>query len=287
MKSADDIRTLFQNAALGTGRNAHEQVFRDVLGAYQQTIQSSPATPGVWRIAMRHPVTKYAAAAVLVLAILAAVGLFHRTGSVSWAIEQSVEAMSKYTALLIEGVASERAWAEDGSLEQRPFRVWGVANAEQTMVQKYRFEFDGVTRIVTDGHKTWKYEPQAHRVTISNRPYVAFECWLGSGFLEQLKQARETHTITHWRETTAQDRATGQARVVLNLAWLEARWNGPRSLRLEFDPQTKLLLGLSQWENAEQEGPASFIAEKITYHETLPDERFEYQIPPGATVIER
>jgi len=287
MKSADDIRRLFRDAALSTRRNAHEQVFREVLGAYQQTIDKSPALSGMWRSTMRHPITKYAAAAVLVLAILAAFGLFHRTGNVSWAIEQSVEAMSKYTALLIEGSASQRAWAEDGDLEQRPFKVWGVANAGQTMVQKYRFEFDSVTLIVTDGQKTWKYEPQAHRVTISNRPYVASECWLGSGFLEQLQQARAAHTITHWQETTVRDPATGQPRVVLNLAWLEERWNGPRSLQLEFDPQTKLLLRLSQWENADQEGAPSFTAEKITYYESLSDERFEYQIPPGATVIER
>jgi outer membrane lipoprotein-sorting protein len=236
---------------------------------------------------MRHPLAKYAAAAALVLTILAALGLFHRTGNVSWAIEQSVEAMSKYTALLIEGSAAERAWAENGSLEQRPFRVWGVANADQTKCEKYRFEFDGVTLLTTDGHKTWKYEPQAHRVTIRNEPYVAFECWLGSGFLEQLKQARETHTITHWQESSGRDPATGNPRVVLSVAWLEARWNGPRSLRLEFDRESKLLVRMEQWNNAQQEGPAAFIAEKITYYESFPDERFEFQIPPGATVIER
>jgi outer membrane lipoprotein-sorting protein len=287
MKSAEEIRELFQNAGLSTHRKAHEQVFRDVLGAYQQTIVRSPVPPGIWRFAMRHPTTKYAAAAVFVLALVAAVGLFHRTGSVSWAIEQSVEAMSQYTALLIEGSASQRAWAQDGSLELRPFKVWGVANADQTKVEQYRFEFDGVTMLVTDGHKTWKYEPQAHRVTISNRPYVAFECWLGSGFLEQLKQAREAHTITHWQETSAQDPATGKPRVILTVAWLEARWNGPRSLRLEFDPESKLLVRMEQWDNVHQEGQAAFTAEKITYYESLPAELFTFTVPPGATVVEQ
>ena len=287
MKPAEDITRLFQNAALSTRPDIHEEVFQNVLGAYQQTIVPSPAPPERWRSAMRHPMTKYAAAAVFLLAILAALGLFHRTGNVSWAIEQSVEAMSKYTALLIEGWASERAWAEDGSLELRPFRVWGVANADQTKVEKYRFEFDGVTRLTTDGHKTWKYEPQAHRVTIDNDPYMVSECWLGSGFLEQLRQARETHTITHWQESSSQDRATGNPRVVLSVAWLEARWNGPRSLRLEFDRDSKLLVRMEQWDNANQEGQASFIAEKITYYESLPDDLFELPIPPGATVQER
>jgi len=236
---------------------------------------------------MRHPITKYAIAATIVVVAIVGFSLFHGTGGVTWAIEQSIEALGKYSALLVEGSASERAWTEDGSLALRPIRMWAVADADQTVIEKYRFELDGVTMLTTDGQKTWKYEPQANRVTIKNRPYVASECWLGSGLLEQLKEARDTGIITHWEETSGKDPATGKQRVFLRVAWLDGRWNGPRSMRLEFDLESKLLVSMKQWENAHWEDPATLVAEKVTYYESLPDDLFEFPIPPGATVVEQ
>jgi len=42
-----------------------------------------------------------------------------------------------------------------------------------------------------------------------------------------------------------------------------------------------------QWENAVWEGPATLVGDKITFYESLPDDLFEFQIPPGATVQEQ
>lgn len=287
MTSSDDIKRLFQSAELSTRPGACERVFQDVLDAYEQTI-TEPSTPEKWRFTMRHLITKrYAAAAAVVLAVTIVLGFFNRTVSVSWAIEQSVAAMSRYHALFLEGSASERIWTEGGALELQPIRVWAVADANQTRIEKYRFELDGVTMLVTDGQKTWKYEPQAHRVTIKNQPYVASEFWLGSGFLEQLKKAHEAGTLTCWEETYGEEPVTGRRQVLLGVAWLDRRWNGPRSVQLVFDVKSRLLVSMKQWENADWEGPASAVVEKITFSETLPDTLFEFQIPAGATVQER
>jgi len=236
---------------------------------------------------MRHPITKYALAAVIVLAALVGIGLFHHTGGVAWAIEQSIEALGKYNALLLEGSASEQIWTPDGDLTLRPIRMWAVADASQGRIEKYRFEADGITRLVTDGHKTWKYEPQANRVTVKNYPYVVSQYWLGSGFLEQVKEARAAGILTQWQESSAPDSATGKPRIVLRVAWLDSHWNGPRSIQFEFDPETKLLVSMKQWENANWEDPASVVADKVTYYESLPDNLFEFTVPPGATVQEQ
>jgi outer membrane lipoprotein-sorting protein len=56
---------------------------------------------------------------------------------------------------------------------------------------------------------------------------------------------------------------------------------------IEIDVESKLLIGLRQWENANWDGPATLVVEKITYHENLPDDLFEFTIPEGATVIEQ
>jgi outer membrane lipoprotein-sorting protein len=287
MKSAEKIRRLFRSAELGTHPDVHERIFQDVLSAYQQTMAHLPAQPEIWRFVMRHSIVKYALAAAIILAAIMGFGLFHRTGNIAWAIEDSIQALSRYNGILIEGMDSERSWLEGGSLELRPCRMWAVANREQTMVEKARIEVEGIRVLVTDGEKTWRYNPQTNTVRIEHRPYVASECWLGSSFLEQLNSAAGSGVLTHYETTYEKDPATGEPRIVLTCAWLNERYNGPRSVRIELDPQSKLPVSLKQWENAERQGSPSYVAQKITYCESLPDDLFQYEIPAGATVVER
>lgn len=287
MKPADKIRQFFKNAELGINPDADERVFEDVFGAHQETTENAPAMPEIWRIIMKSPLTKAAAAAVLIVVCLIGVFIIKETSSVAWALEQSIEAVGKYNAIVVEGLESERTWVEDGSLELRPFKSWAVANKDQTMVEKYRHEAEGIPFLTTNGEKTWRYDRQTNTVRIENRPYIASECWFGGRFLEQLRAFRESVLLTHWQETCGKDPRTGKQRVSLKIAWLVERFNGPRSMVIEFDLENKLLVGFRQWENAEWEGPATLVVEKITYYENLTDELFEFEIPEGATVIEQ
>jgi outer membrane lipoprotein-sorting protein len=286
MKSADKIKQFFKNAELSIHSETDEQVFADVLRARQKIRDNVPAVPeNLWRIIMKSPLTKVAVAAALIIACLIGVFIINETSGVAWAIEQSIEAVSQYKAVIVEGSDSERTWREDGSLELRPFKAWAVANKDQTMIEKYRHEANGVPIITTNGQKTWRYDSQTNTVRIENRPYVASECWCGSQFLEQIKSFLG-EDIPNWEVTYSKDPATDKQRAFLKIAWLEERYNGPRSMWLEFDVESKLPVGLKQWENAKWEGPPALVVEKITYFENLPDELFEFEIPDGATVIE-
>ena len=171
-------------------------------------------------------------------------------------------------------------------MELRPFKSWAIANEDQSMVEKYRIEVDGFLILTTNGQKTWQYDPKTNTVRVENHPYNAAEWWGGSRFLGQLKEGHDNGLLTRWEVTYGKDTTTDRQRVFLKIAWLEERFNGPRSLRLEFDMESKLLVRLEQWENADWEGPATVIVEKITYHTILPHELFEFVIPEGATVIE-
>jgi len=236
---------------------------------------------------MRSPITRLATAAVITLAVILTITLFGQLGSPAWAIEQSIEALDRFWAVNIEGWESERIWIENGSLELRPFRSWAVANKDQTMIEKYRTEVEDYLTLTTNGQKTWRYDPNTHTVHIENHPYNAGDYWCGSRFLQQLKEGRDSGFLTRWEVTYGEDTTTGRQQIFLKIAWLNKRYNGPRSLWLEFDMESKLLVGLKQWENSKWEGPADVIVEKITYHENLPDELFEFKIPEGATVIEQ
>jgi outer membrane lipoprotein-sorting protein len=240
----------------------------------------------IWRIIMKSQITKLATAAAIVLAVVLSVTILNNSTSTAWAIEQSIEAVSQYKAILIEGLESERTWRKDGGLELKPSKSWAVANEDQTMLEKYRTEVDGVPILTTNGQKTWRYDPQTNTVHVENRPYVASECWCGSQLLEQLKGFHNSGVITRWEVTYGKDPVTGKPRAFLTIAWLDKRYNGPRSLWFEFDMESKLLVSFKQWDNANWEEPATMVGEKITYYENLPDDLFEFEIPEGATVIE-
>jgi outer membrane lipoprotein-sorting protein len=306
MNSADKIKRFFKNAELGINSDADEKVFNDVLAQQKKIEKLSPCflarrpalrreTRGqakarggdsIWRITMKSPITKIAVATLLIIACLMGVFMFNQTSGVAWAIEQSIEAASQYKAILIEGFDTERTWRKDGSLEQRPYKSWAVANGGQTMIERYRHEVDGVPIITTNGQKTWRYDPNTNTVHIENRPYIASECWCGSQLLEQLKGFHDSGVIIHWEVTYDKDPATGKQRAHLRIAWLDERYNGPRSLLIEFDMESKLPVSFKQWENPNWEGQATLVGEKIKYYENLPDGLFEFEIPEGATVIE-
>jgi len=191
--------------------------------------------------------------------------------------------LSKYNAVLIEG--SESYLDEDGKLQMRTGKTWWIANEDQTKVKKERNDIDGVTILIANGQETWRYDPQTNTV-IKNRPYGMPEGWIGSRMLEQLQGFQELGIITQWDITYDKDPVTSKQRAFLTVAWLDKHYNGPRSMWFEFDVESKLVVSLKQWENANWEGPPGAVSEKITYYENLPDSLFEFEIPEGATVIE-
>jgi hypothetical protein len=82
MKPADDIRQLFKKAELRIHPDADERMFEDVLQARRHPMEDQPATPdSTWRKIMRSPLTKLAAAAVVVIAFLIGLSLWRTTGS--------------------------------------------------------------------------------------------------------------------------------------------------------------------------------------------------------------
>jgi outer membrane lipoprotein-sorting protein len=283
VKSLRDIENRLTKFNVKPRSEMRSKVLDEALEIQRNQKQRSISDTYTWRIIMKSPQTKIAAAGVLIVACLTGALMFSRTSSVAWAIEQSIEVLSKYKAVLVEG--SESFLDEDGNLQMRNMKTWAVANEDQTKVEKERHEVDGVPTIITNGRQTWRYDRQTNAV-IKNLPYGTPEHWIGSRFFEQLRAFDESGVITHWDVTYGKEPATGKQRAFLAIAWLDKRYNGPRSMWFEFDVESKLVVSMRQWENAKWEGPPRIVSEKITYYESLPDGLFEFEIPEGATVIE-
>jgi outer membrane lipoprotein-sorting protein len=263
--------------------NHRDKLEQNLLAVLDKQSRLKPQVLNIWRIIMKSQITKLATAAVIIIAFTISVTILNKTTSTVWAIEQSIEVLSKYNAILFEG--SESLLDENGNLQRRDKKTWAAASEDQTRVEKERHEVGGVPTLITNGKETWRYDPQTNTV-IKNLPYGTPEGWIGSRFFEQLNTFRESGVISDWEVTYGKDPVTSKQRAFLKVAWLDKRYNGPRSMWFEFDVESKLVVSMRQWENANWKGPPRIVSEKITYYENLPDELFEFEIPEGATVIE-
>ncbi|MHC4488862.1 MAG: hypothetical protein ACYSW7_06760 [Planctomycetota bacterium] len=158
MKYPDNIESAIKNlcarkrAAVKTTTELDRRIIDEALLAQEQwkKTQSAATQPNIWRIIMKSRMTKLAAAAAIILIVVLSITILDKSTRPAWAIEQSIEAMDQYKAVLIEGSQSERTWIENGSLKVRPYKSWAVANEDQTMIEKYRTEVEGFLILTTN-----------------------------------------------------------------------------------------------------------------------------------------
>lgn len=108
MNSADKIKMFFEKAELGVDYDADEQVFKDVHQAQQQMINNSPARPENWRIIMKSPLVKFAAAAVIVIACLTGIFMFNSTQGIALAdVVAKLEQIKAYSCQMNAAFSNE------------------------------------------------------------------------------------------------------------------------------------------------------------------------------------
>ena len=95
MKTANDTESFFKNAAIGTDPAMDETVLNKVLTAHEKATNTKSAAiePKIRRTIMKNPITKLAAAAVIILAVLIGISQFgDPTTSVAWSqVAQKVQ----------------------------------------------------------------------------------------------------------------------------------------------------------------------------------------------------
>ncbi len=78
MRPAENIENLIKNAEMDTNANTDEAVLGDVLKAFEKSKSKKSASiqPNIWRKIMKSRITKLAAAAVIIIAMLIGIGHF-------------------------------------------------------------------------------------------------------------------------------------------------------------------------------------------------------------------
>jgi len=93
MRPAENIKKLIKNLHDTTSAKMDERVLGDVLRALDESEKTSAATkPNIRRTIMKSPITKLAAAAVIIVGVVLSVTIWDKTTPTAYALEQTIQA---------------------------------------------------------------------------------------------------------------------------------------------------------------------------------------------------
>ena len=222
----------------------------------------------LWRIIMKSQKTKFAAAAVILLAVLLTIFVLDRTTAPLWAIEQSIEALKDFRAIHIVVISPDSTtemWMRSDES--------GIQSTDIVARVNY-----GAVVWVKDG-STYYYDPKQNTVYFEPAVTLGASPWLGPLLIERLSKTSDAKIIYSKDPVTDRDHATllGSINDV----------HGFQSFAIEFDVETKLPVSIKQWHNMDFSGTPDFYAPKITYYKDLDDSLFDVQIPGNPAYVEK
>lgn len=253
MKPTDDIKKLFENAAISTNPKADEIVFDKVLTAQEKALKARPilAEPNIWRIIMKSKITKLAAAAVIIVGVALSLTVIDKLTSEAYAIVQTVEAFKNVRFIHLvrrddaDQVKDER-WIELG-MDGRQVR--------------YRQGKHGESFAIEDGESTAVYHHEKKTVVIYDREDKQYQ-WIGplGKFLENLLQKGKI--------IKENDDYYGQA--------AHKVWWPMAGAECYVDPETKLPIAIGDTEMSYEQPPAG------TFEIAIPEDYAVVDLRPGS-----
>ena len=120
MRPAEKIGKFIKNMKIDTNAETDEAVFADVIEAFEKSKKQKSALtePNIWRIIMKSPITKLAAAAVIVIVVFIGIDQLGTNGSsVVWAdVSERFESVPFFNLTMYIG--------HDTSTETKKIEIW-------------------------------------------------------------------------------------------------------------------------------------------------------------------
>ncbi|MEN6575179.1 MAG: tetratricopeptide repeat protein [Phycisphaerales bacterium] len=230
------------------------------------------------RNVMRKDKVRFGAiAAALFLALV-----FLGTGTdKAWSFEQTLAAMKRIETVHITGKNLCGGKMVD-------FECWVRAPAEGSDLLRLRYHCgcERNTTLAVQGNTVYRYMPGPNLVNILDASKIEdLQYWYEGAMISPWLTGKLLETLRlvgrGWEQTTVTDPNTGKEQIRVTCSHPKSNV----SALLLVDPETKLVLKAKLWRNLQREGMPTFDAQTIVYNPEIPDEFFEFQIPPGATVI--
>jgi hypothetical protein len=249
-------------------------------GAKANPDRSLPSVLRFGSAIMKTRKRRFGVAAAAVIAL--AVALIVPGTNKAWSVEQTITAMKQIESLHITG----RNVCQ-GKLVDFDCWVRLQGTGSNALRLRYQCGCERKTTVVVQGDTVYAYSPVEKAVRIMDGSKIKdlqywyegaqFSPWLTGKLLETLKLIGRG-----WEQKVETDPNTGKEQIIVTC-------NHPPSnisALLVVDPESKLVHKAKIWRNLRREGGPEFDAQTIVYNPEIPNDLFEFQIPPGVTIVD-
>jgi len=272
MSSAEKIKKLFAKSDVTVNSKVDDRIVSDALKAFNEYEKTTPisAGPNIWRIIMRTKITKFAAAVVIIVAVVLLISLWDRSTPTVYAVEQTIEAMRKITTVHLLGTTFD-----GGQIE-----MWTTVDPDTGESDHFYADFPQMT-IVASPNEAYMYDKQANEVThLIGGHDIRSDVRLGRFIEDMFEVAKSLNTEVRIDFVYDPDRAKEIILLVIE--------TDKSILESKVDPETKLPISMKMEVRGQpQPGQIGQSFDEIHYDLPLPEGIFEFKIPEGAEVKEK
>ena len=131
MRPAEKIKKLFAKSNVTFSLELDNRILNDCFAAFEKTSKTKPADsqPNIWRMIMKMKITKFAAAAVIALAIILSINIMDKSVPAAFGIEKVIDAYNNIYYLHVKQFRAD---------QQEPIESWIKAD-EQGGIEKARY----------------------------------------------------------------------------------------------------------------------------------------------------
>ena len=279
MSSAEKIKRLFAKSNVRVNSKVDDKIINDALTAFDKSekTKSVSAEPNMWRIIMKSRITKLAAAAVIIIAVL--VGVHQFSGSIDGAGVAWADAIENTKKMLwLHTVANETQKGKEVATEQ-----W------------ISFESKVFAYKLSDGHigyhdyskqKLWEYEPQSRTISISYPEHK------GDNIFTKLKSigsflgiAIEELTKMGGKVIERSGTYNGNTVRIYEVTFSEHPASKKFNMKFFVDPDSQLLIAEKVKATDEKGNILMEVEGKLDYPETGPTSIYDLGVPSSAKII--
>jgi len=280
MRPAENIEKLVKNINIDTNAKIDEDVLGEVVKAFEKSksIKTSAIEQNIWRIIMKSKITKIAAAAVIIVAVILSTTFLDKSVTPAYGIEQTIEAFRDINSVYIEatnrnekGISYNiRMWAqrgEDGKFFFGDFRQ--ESSHGDTIVAN---EMENLT---------YCYYPSTKEVYIYEGLTETIGSFLDINFFLYLQGEMKDVKMEYGK-----DEVTGKEIVSLSFRGTEKyQKSSGKCGVIIFGLESKLPSCIKLWDNPDFQGDPFTVWTLIVYNPKVREDIFKFEIPEDATVI--
>lgn len=264
MTHADNITKKLDKMNFKSTAAMRKKILSDASQAMEQTINASANKPSVGRIIMKSNITKFATAAVLIIAVF--IGMNMLNGTPAYAIEQTVEAL--------KGVSNFRITMKMGP---KSVDMLMLINQQTGLADHIRMDaHDSGDVTITIPGQTYIYNKQKNEVTFLPQELLRNDL----NFKDVINSVVEQTNAVDGRIEILNKFSDLAGKEVVFVTIIRKDESIAGQFLIDPDTNLPIYLGIDTGGKLNYMGP-------FEYEVNIPEDAFEFIIPQGAKVTDR